>query len=1482
MNSASSSSGPRFSVVIVTYNSRDNIQVCLDSLRRCSGRAGGASSPPDHEIIVVDNDSRDATPDYLSRQEGVMAVLNKENVGFSKGCNLGAAKAKGEFLIFLNPDTLVTPGWSEAMAQYFKDPATGAAGPLSNYVAGLQRIDLHLPAPYDKGGTIPGNGATEQSENVARIIKEANAGRGVTTKLLIGFCLMIRRDLFNTLGGMDENLFLGNDDLDLSWRLRNRGLKLVVATDAFVFHEGQKSFKTEAKTHVDRLVQESTDALYLKLIGHYGGRDKVPSSQELWGMGWFSPSPDLLKGGNDHSRKAEASMATETQKATAWKGVTALIFLGPGQPSGSGAAADASDEAGRLDRTLSSLPERPSDVILINCSTWSGPIARQPEGGFRRLDLGAGCSARAALELTTALAQEHLLFCAAGVGFSALFNHWLEKRLGLLPSPLPLSIRGEGDNSAAGETYPGCAFLCRKAWLREALDSMSSNLSMTGNPAEDAAVFLASLGERIAQAAAAQRAQNKPSDPPWLLARPADLPLPKRQRSWTPVKSAPDAVSAASAPATEASRREKAIANYPESLGNAMRSARDIAFAGTVADLLPVKGSFHVFDIDGARVPFGDQDLVILRVTPDHVDAMVDRLVNLRRQGRNLKRLMVVLNSRQALRKPQGEGGFLPAIDVTAEGVRAALWESGFAVVSEQPYKGFPPVDGSDGNLDGWTLLEASPRSPALKTEKKVSIVILGFNQVEYTKKCIESIRKHTRQAYELVLVDNGSKDGTEEFFRSIPGAKVIRNDENQGVSKGWNQGMRLADGDYFLIFNNDTIVGPGWLENMVRLCESDVSIGMVGPRSNYIAGPQIVTPVPYKTEPGIQDFIAEWQGEHDLSADEFGFIKGFCLLIPRPVFDKVGFFDERFGKGNFEDDDYSLRVRYHGYRTLIANDSFIHHYGSVSFNQESVDWKALMAENQQKYVKKWSRGSAALYDTVVSDPVPAKAGPDGLPPEIIEGRKAYAAGDLDGASRHFLAAQALHPDHAEPYCGLGVIAFHRGVHMDAGSLFLKCLELDPSHEDAATNLMDVLDILEQGLPPGDVAALSERFPGNPSFAAALGSIASRLPAASSLATSAPGPAPKPLAPWRSDIEAMIGRREYGPALDLLEKRLKAGQDVAVCYNYMGVIAHACGDRECAADSFRNAMDHRPEADAVHNFIDTLLATGKAEEAFAVLLNPPAMDAETAVEADLATAAEQIIHAVESGRPDGERLIASREANQQAEKLLRTNEPAKARDILMDALAKDGRDFRALNNLGLAEWYLGRVEEAWKRFRACLAIRPAWTDALINGFDAALAAGRIAEFGPCIDAALSAERNHQEALRMAAHIEREGNAIQACRGFAALEEDALLLGRADKAMQEGRKIDAIKMFLESMDKRSRNPQALNGLGIIAFSDDKHVDAYALFDAAAALHPMDQDILVNLWQAAQALRREVDVLPKLKTSLARNPALHDVKAILENA
>ena len=1573
MSSATNSRQPRYSVIIVTYNSRENIPVCLDSLRRCGSVACDADPDGTHEIIVVDNDSRDGTREYLAAQKDVRAIFNRVNNGFSKGCNQGAAIATGEFLVFLNPDTLVTPGWADTLSRYFRDPAVGAVGPVSNYVAGLQRLDFNLPGAWRDAKSFPGNGAAEVAENLARILKEGNAGKGVLTKLLIGFCLMMQRVLYLSMDGMDGNLFLGNDDLDLSWRLRNLGRKLVVASDAFVFHEGQKSFNSEPKPVAERLTRESTDALYVKLIHHYGSREKVPSSGELWGIGWFNPSPSLLQGpvpalpapdglakipqgDRPHPEYAapapEANVKTESHELTAWKSITALIYLGPVGAGDAAAVAAGADAAGaeadlsRLERTLATLPARAGmEIVVLNCTALAAAPEAPAGATLRKLDLGPRTSPKQALEFALALMPgTHALFCLAGVEFSALFNHWLDKRdPEIFGASLPLPLR-IGDGAGEGSACAAYAFLGRKEWLREAMATLPA----------DTVPFLSALGDHVR--AAARPASGKPIDPPWLLARASDLPraqgntgntpaasasaaiadaLAKTAASWTAVKADPPQAplasdaSAASAAAAASAGPVDAFALYPESLRPAMREAKAIGFAGTYAELPPRSGSFRAFDLKGNLAPVSGEDLIILRVTPDLIDGLRERLANIRRLAPGLKRLIAVFNGNHALRIQAASP--LAPVDLTSDGIRAALWGAGFAVNGEEAYRGFPEGASKErDNLQGWTQVTAAPRAAAHRLDKLVSIVILGFNQVEYTKKCIESIRAYTRQRYELILVDNGSKDGTEAFFRSIPGAKVIRNEANLGVSKGWNQGMRLAQGDYILILNNDIIVGPDWLENMVRLAESEPSIGLVGPRSNYIAGPQAVANVPYKAEGGIQDFIRAWQGDHALSAAEFGFIKGFCHLIPRRVFEKVGFYDERFGKGNFEDDDYCLRVRLHGYRSLFTDDSFIHHYGSVSFNQESVDWKALMVENQRKYEQKWAKGASAIHDTQVSVPAsPAPAAiaapatgspleaiaaaldrvgrsqpaPAKAPGKLQQGLTAYESGDLQRARVLFLEAQSDSPSDPEPYCSLGVLMFTEGATQEAMSFFMRCLNMDPAHEDAARNLLDTLSSRNGKVSHGEAAALLSRYPSNRVFAEAAGSHAAAAsaeratpgaPAASAVPDAKgvpPAWTPVPAAPggpaalpaWRAEIEKLIETADYAPAMDRLEARMRRHEETGVCSNYLGIIAHACGDAALALQHFTVALRHAPgDADTLFNLSDTLIALGRHGEA-ARLLEDSAH--KTGVESDsdlpdLAATAEQIRHAMAKGKVDGDALLASRDANQQAEKLLRSGSPAQAKAFLDAALEFDPADFRALNNLGLMAWYQNDCEEAWREFQRCLAVRPAWADALVNAFDTALALRDAALLKPCLDAALAQRPDHPQALAMRRHIQAQGPALYCFQGFEALESNAALLERAEKALEAGDRKDAILTFLEAVKIQPQNPQAYNGLGIIAFSDKRHADAFGLFDAAAGLHPLDQDILMNFWQCAQALRREGEVIPKLRDSLQRNPGLEEVKAIVK--
>ena len=99
---------------------------------------------------------------------------------------------------------------------------------------------------------------------------------------------------------------------------------------------------------------------------------------------------------------------------------------------------------------------------------------------------------------------------------------------------------------------------------------------------------------------------------------------------------------------------------------------------------------------------------------------------------------------------------------------------------------------------------------------KLTSIIIPTYNQLEYTRWCLDSIRYYTGEPYELIVVDNGSTDGTVEYLWSQEDIRFIHNRENKGFAGGCNQGISHSAGDYVLLLNNDTVVASGWLGNMI------------------------------------------------------------------------------------------------------------------------------------------------------------------------------------------------------------------------------------------------------------------------------------------------------------------------------------------------------------------------------------------------------------------------------------------------------------------------------------------------------------------------------------------------------------------------------------------------------------------------------------------------------------------------------------------
>jgi GT2 family glycosyltransferase/tetratricopeptide (TPR) repeat protein len=534
-------------VVIVTYNSEATIGDCLRSLSKTLRRHD--------EVILIDNDSRDLTCDqirtYIETDKQFKLHCNSTNRGYAQAANQGAKLGTQPFIVFLNPDTIVTPQWLDRLIFHLQPAKRAAVGPLSNYVAGLQKVDHYLP------GNV---GEHCGADRLMHTLWRQNQRQCVQTKLLVGFCLMVKRSRFESIGGMDEHLFLGNDDLDLSWRLQGAGYELVVAKDTMVFHKGQVSFASEPQAMTNRLTEESTDYLYYKLVRHYG-LGQVPTPQALWAMDWFKPT---------------------------------------------------------------------------------------------------------------------------------------------------------------------CQFN-------------------------------------------------------------ADRPL--------------------------------------------------------------------------------------------------------------------------------------------------------------------------------------------------ASIVILTWNQLDYTRQCVDSLFKHTHSAFELIIIDNGSTDGTLEYVQELDRAhtaciriETIANSNNVGFAKGCNQGLAVSRGDYLILLNNDVVLTSQWLQRLTRAMENHPHLGLVGPMTNYVSGPQRITNPSYdvNTLNGLEKYAHRHAETYDGLIESNWRIAGFCMLMRRAVMEKIGGLDERYAIGNFEDDDFCARAHLAGYKAAVIKDCYLHHYGGRTFVGNQIDYDARMNANWTVFKQKWNIPDDTPLGREYSLPIPA------------------------------------------------------------------------------------------------------------------------------------------------------------------------------------------------------------------------------------------------------------------------------------------------------------------------------------------------------------------------------------------------------------------------------------------------------------------------------------------------------------------------------
>ncbi|AOZ93247.1 glycosyltransferase [Paenibacillus crassostreae] len=251
---------------------------------------------------------------------------------------------------------------------------------------------------------------------------------------------------------------------------------------------------------------------------------------------------------------------------------------------------------------------------------------------------------------------------------------------------------------------------------------------------------------------------------------------------------------------------------------------------------------------------------------------------------------------------------------------------------------------------------------------KRTSIIILTYNKLEFTLDCIQSIRDFTESGtYEIIVVDNNSTDGTREWLSEQNDIITVFNNENVGFPKGCNQGMEIASGDTILLLNNDVIVTEYWLENMLLGLYSSDEVGAVGPVSNECPYYQSIE-VNYKTIDDMQNFAKQFNAHNPSKWEQRLKLIAFCMLIKREVVNQIGFLDEIFTPGNFEDDDYSFRIMQAGYKLLLCKDTFVHHHGHATFDENTSEFHQIMQNSARVFKEKW--GFDSRYSTYIRSDV--------------------------------------------------------------------------------------------------------------------------------------------------------------------------------------------------------------------------------------------------------------------------------------------------------------------------------------------------------------------------------------------------------------------------------------------------------------------------------------------------------------------------------
>lgn len=271
------------------------------------------------------------------------------------------------------------------------------------------------------------------------------------------------------------------------------------------------------------------------------------------------------------------------------------------------------------------------------------------------------------------------------------------------------------------------------------------------------------------------------------------------------------------------------------------------------------------------------------------------------------------------------------------------------------------------------------------------SLVVLSWNNLELTERCVESLRQHTDVDYELIIVDNGSTDGSADYAESAADIPVL-NETNLGFAAGMNAGLAEATGRYVAFINNDTVFPPGWASQIVDTLQSHPDAGIVLPAVTAAGNPMTV-----RDEPGNERIVLNPFAE---------FPSGVVYVMWADLIRALGGWNDAYETASAEDLDLSFTVWAHGLDVVLDERVLIEHVSQASV-RNLPDRKDLYRRNLAQFLDRWETlplGSRPMLDSI--DPDRYRANQERAQTAVVWIRRMLAAREEAREAKARLEAQ--------------------------------------------------------------------------------------------------------------------------------------------------------------------------------------------------------------------------------------------------------------------------------------------------------------------------------------------------------------------------------------------------------------------------------------------------------------------------------------------